>query len=200
MTRRLSLTLLACVATAATSCALIGIESDEIDVADSDTAAEETGLSSDDGDGTDDGGEHGGTDGETSGSTMGTEEGDDANSDTGGESPCDELVEVVLEVGDNPLDIDGAGVLEGSCGAPGPEVVGEFQAPADGSFEFAVAEVEFDGVFYVSAGGCGEMDELDCATPETSIVVEDVAAGEVFYVVVDASAGPASATLVITVL
>ncbi len=177
-------------------CSLIGVEPDEIDLAEgSDTGAEATG-----------GSEQGATESATEGDpdtddTIGPDDtgdgdpgdgdGDTDNGDGDGdprnETPCDELGAEVLSLGPNDVTVaPGASVLTGSCGHPGPE--GVYAYTTDGAVNLELTlTADFDAALYGVVGStCLPLVEDGCVnTPDALTVSLDV--GETIYVIVDAA-------------
>jgi hypothetical protein len=202
------------------ACSLIGLEPDEIDVADGESGGltgqgatsgedfgEETGAEAGDGDGDNNDTGPGDGDGDPGDGDGDGDTGDgDGDSDTGdgdgdgdGDpvAPCAELGATPVVLGPNPVDLVDPGTLESDCGHPGPEGVYSFAAPAAGGYEFALIDADFEGALYPLDGECAPVNELCVASPE--VLTLDLALGEVVLVVVDSSAG-GSGTLDIAAL
>lgn len=202
-----------------TGCALIGIESDEIDVADEDTGNgefndDEVGESGDEVGTEDDAGstdegttgeedttgdEETGTDGPVDEDTGDTDA--DGTADTGDSGGCEELFDVVeVQVGQTPVMLlDGDDLVQSSCGGPGPEAAFVFVAPADGDYAFSVESAEFDAIISLGGPGCAPFDELDCAGEAVDVELS-LFADEAVYIIIDSLDGLGAATLFVTAL
>ncbi|MFO7563202.1 MAG: hypothetical protein R6X02_11210 [Enhygromyxa sp.] len=209
----------------ASACVLAGIEPDEIDVADEETGGVDTGLTGagTEGDGADDRGGDGDGDGDN-----GTDEGDPAGDgdSTGDGDPgdgdgdptgdgdgdpmgdgdgdsegldCFGLEPEELSEGANPVAVvEGDSELSSSCGGAGPETVYQFTAPAEGDWQFAIAESDFTEVLTL-LGSCEPLEELSCSAAP-AVVEQPLSEGEVVYVIVDSEQGTGAASLVISQL
>jgi hypothetical protein len=202
-------------------CSLIGVEPDEIDLADESGTGSLTATSNEgstnggDGDGdsgatdTEDQGDGDGDSGDGDPSTgPGDGDGDagdgdagDGDGDTGdgdGES-CELLEPLALEETLNVLDIPNVmSSFEGTCGGSGPEAVFSFTATSDTTYEFTLASDELDGVLYL-VEGCNPLDEIACE-PEGQTISYAMGVGEVVYIIVDSNAGAGAATLTIAAI
>lgn len=177
-------------------CSLLGVEPDEIDLADGTTSAMDsgavTGMSA----------EAGGDGDGDPGGDAGTEGGnDDGEAETGmAESGCEALSAGELSEGDNAVTVaDGPSLAAGSCGAPGPETIYTYVPSASATVSIALSEAEFEAVVWVSELSCEPLDELGCA-PAPEAVELAVSEGVAVYVVVDSLAGTGAGTLSITPL
>ena len=203
------------------ACTILGVEPDEIDIADETGPASSTGdegldegggsethdhdpTDSGPGDGDGDGDEQSGDgdgdggDGDgDSGMGDGDGESDSGDGDGDAETPCVIYDPIVLGVEENAIVIaDGMSSFQGSCGAPGPDEIYSFPAPNDGSYEFTLASDAFDGVLYLVGETCIPLEELACE-PEGQAITHDMLAGEVVFIVVDSEGGFGAATLTI---
>ncbi len=211
--RARALTLLSLVpALALSACALIGIEGDEIDIADDGETHDNAGDSDTEDDGTSDTGDSGDTaPGDEGGDTdldegtsddseptdagesdTGTDEGD-----TGIDDPC-QIVGVLTEADANIVEIvDGPDFIQTECGAPGPESVYLFTAPVSTTYEFSGYDAEFDGVLSVGPPYCDPFAAAECSEFGTPLYLW-IDAGEEVYVIVDSAGGTGQAKLSIS--
>ena len=203
-------------------CVLVGLEPDEIDIADESGdgaddsgggSAEASGADSmntgdgdpDTGDGDPDtdtdpdtdpdtGDGDGDTDGNTGdGDPNGTEEGGTGPAAT----PCDELLPEALDFGETMVVIaDGGSELEASCGAAGPEQIFAFSVDVDTSVSFSLVNADFSGALYLVDTICDPLDEVACAPVPGGPLVADLAAGVSYYLVVDTDSGGNATVLV----
>lgn len=206
-------------------CVLVGIEPDEIDIAEDDTGTEggatagedEIGGTGDTGadtgnDGTTDvGTTEGGTDttgdGDTTGtSDTGTTGTDDAGTETGGdtgttggEDPCNFGVDGNLVEGAMEVELlDVASAFESECGGTdGPELVYTFSSPEGGLLELSLASESFGPVLYTITNSCDE-PATNCSAENPAVVQIDLAPDELVYVVVDSDGGTGLGTLTVT--
>ncbi len=158
-------------------CPLLGIEGDEIDIADEGTDSGE-----DDTDTNNDSGTEGSSD------DIGTEGSSDGGSEDTSGIDCALLVDAVLDLGETEVLLGEAdSSLAGSCGGDGPELIFEFTAPASGSYEFELTQTEFKPVLYVLQA-CVPIDELDCVAGPGDLTL-DLTLDQTVYVVVDSDLG-----------
>ncbi|MCA9685441.1 MAG: hypothetical protein KC457_24900 [Myxococcales bacterium] len=203
------------------ACGLIGIEPDEIDVAnETDEVAGDIDETGDTANSSTDGGSTEGTtlgDESTDDGTTGTSDTSDTSdttdsgtadvstdSDTGSLADCIEYSSVVLVEGNNDVEIvDGPGMFSSECGSAGPEVVGSFTADKDGNYEFTLLPADFLASLYLvrADAGCDPMALAPegCEGPDTPLGAA-MAAGETIYVFADSESGGAAVTIVISAL
>ncbi|NVB37965.1 hypothetical protein G6O69_08965 [Pseudenhygromyxa sp. WMMC2535] len=206
-------------------CALVGIEPDEIDIADGD---EETGVADEvgedtegdagttggdgdatggedaaDDDSTEDSGSSEGTDGgtEDGGTEEETDDGEEdtgsEESDTGEESSCEAFDAIALGL-DELVDFEipaGSSAFESDCGAPGPELLYAFTAEEAGSYEAELSNLAEPVAFYLAVE-CDPLETAQCNLGDTALVFE-LAAGETAYFVVDAEQAGAVGTVTV---
>lgn len=186
------------------ACVLVGVEPDEIDLANgSETGGAEYG-------GTDEGGssatgDTGEGDGDGDPGTSGDGDGDQDSGDGDGDPvdslPCADLEVLDLELGPNDVTIaPGASVIAASCGADGPEQVYRFEpnADTDVTVQFALNGSDFESAIYAIDGEvCVPPVELVCAT---ELIEVPVLAGAGVYVVVDSAVDGGTATLDVSIL
>ena len=189
-------------------CSLIGVEPDEIDVAD-DTEGGNTGLTAatngGDGDGDTTGDPTGDGDGSPGDGDPGDGDpgdGDPGDGDTGDgdgdEIDCESLEPEPLAVGDNAVIVpDQPSVFESNCGSPGPDVLLQFTALSDGDYDFTLWSDTFEGALVLVGPTCEPLEELACA-PEGNTIPHPMLAGETVYVIVDSDLEPGAATVTIT--
>jgi hypothetical protein len=210
------------------SCVLLGIEPDEIDVADGETGTGLTGSEhgndgeddpagdgdgdgdgdptgdGDPGTGDGDGDETGDGDGDNESDTgNGDGDGDDSDSGTGDgdgdELNCFGRSPAALVEGENPVAVgDGDSQLGSTCGGDGPESVYQFTAPAEGNWQFVIESSDFTEVL-VLLGSCEPLQELTCSAAPAE-VQQFLSAGQTVFVIVDSELGTGAATLDISML
>jgi hypothetical protein len=206
-------------------CTLLGVEPDEIDLADESETGALTGSTNGSGDG--DGDAEGANDDETGemdpddgqggdgdGDATDTEDmgdGDPGDGDPGdGDSgdgdgdpgtECAMFDPMPLEVGEHAIDIpDVPSQFEGNCGGAGPDALFSFMAPADGTYEFTLTSVAFEGVLYLVGDECIPLDWIACVPEGEEPLVHQMVQGEVVYIIVDSTADPGPATLTIAAI
>ena len=181
-------------------CALLGVEPDEIDLAngsESEDGAEDTGdgastnadtYQGEEGDG-DPGGDGDGDDAGDGDGDGDTGDGDgDGDGDGIDETSCDELGATPLQLGENDVLIAaGVSLLEGECGHAGPEHVFSYVSEDAADLEFTLTS-NFDAALYAVDGAvCLPLVELMCVnTPESLII--SVEAQQLIHVIVDSAA------------
>jgi hypothetical protein len=181
-------------------CSLIGVEPDEIDLADgseseatgdsgntnADTTSQDDESSEGDaGDGDGDAGDGDGDAGDGDGDPDSS--GGDGDGDPQDETPCEELGAVALNLGPNDVTITpGPSVLMGSCGHTGPESVYAYTTEADVNLELTLT-ADFDAALYGVVGSvCLPLVENGCVNTPDALTVA-LGAGETIYVIVDAA-------------
>ncbi|NVB38359.1 hypothetical protein G6O69_11005 [Pseudenhygromyxa sp. WMMC2535] len=194
-------------------CGFIGIEPDEIDIADEDTGEDDLGGDTEGAGSSDEIGDTGGGDegenetgtgtssdsgDETEGDTSDTGDATDTG-DSGLDSSCGEFdpTEVFL---DTPLAFEipeGESVLSSDCGADGPELVFFFTADEDGTYSFDPGAQAIPLAIYVVTE-CVPLEELSCN--DGGATQTDLVADQTVFVIVDADSAPAPGTLTVTKL
>jgi hypothetical protein len=147
-----------------------------------------------DGDGDGDGGGDG--DGDSAGDGDGDGGDGDGDGDPG-DGDCEEPTPVVAGPNDVTI-LGGASLLEGSCGANGPESVYTYTATGDGLVDFEVTSSDVDLAMYLM-NTCDPQDEIVCvADPDPVFTQQLMTQGQIYYIVLDSFAGGGNATLEIT--
>ena len=199
-------------------CVLVGLEPDEIDVADesedgeatgdeaeSDSMTSATGAEDPTGDGDPGGDGDGDTEGDTGDgdpTTTGDGDGDgDPTGDTDAPLPCDDWAPIPLVLGENDVTIaDGVSEFDASCGAAGPEQIYSFTVDIDTNVSFTLQNPTFEGgVLVLVDTVCEPLAEVQCI-PNPGPLTEELLGGIDYYLIVDTDAGGGSATLLVEFL
>jgi serine/threonine protein kinase len=118
-----------------------------------------------------------------------------------GGTECAMFDPMPLEVGEHAIDIpDVPSQFEGNCGGAGPDALFSFMAPADGTYEFTLTSVAFEGVLYLVGDECIPLDWIACVPEGEEPLVHQMVQGEVVYIIVDSTADPGPATLTIAAI
>ena len=130
-------------------------------------------------------------DGDGDGDTQGDGDGDSP-------TPCAEFGVEAVTLGVNEVFIlDGPSLIEGECGAPGPEGVYSFTAPADGFFEFTLTSEAFEGALSLAGEICDPLELILCEVAPVPISL-GLSEGVSINLVVDSFAGAGLGTLEIS--
>lgn len=153
-----------------------------------------------------------GTDSTTAGTETGTTSVGDGDGDDWAErgdsaygvpgTTCEELGPEPVALGDNAIVITQEfGDVWQSCGGVSTASLYSFTATADGDYEFAVQNADFNPVFSLIGYYCEPLEELGCTMPPETLT-QTLVADETIHIAVDSNdvAVDGMATLTITQL
>lgn len=177
------------------ACELIGIEPDEIDIAEGGEASADAGetgpagtgeAEEPSGEGDGDGDEAGAGEGDGDGESEGESDGDQGGDGDGDPAlSCADFTPTPLSEGANEVELLVVfNNFEGTCGGvEGPDAVYSYAATASGTFSFELSEAEFAGVVY-AVEDCLSLEELGCELADVALELELIE-GQTVYIIVD---------------